>query len=152
MSTNKVKGSTILLNKIILLMLLSILSSCAYYSPIYWGWGEWSGSNLSGMENQPVSKFEWSRLPGVITMIDGDTVGSGYKKAKLLPGIHKIDYAYSPAQFGTHPRGSFEMELKAGHLYEFRIKLCFSCNPRRYDTWVMDKTTGDIVWGQIKSN
>ena len=138
------------MNKIPILLFVLMLSSCASYSPIYWGWGEWTGPGVSGIENNSFTRFDWSRLPGIITLIDGDSVGTGYKKSKLLPGSHIIEYAYYPAEFGTHPKGLIEVELKAGHMYEFRIRLCYSCNPRRYATWVHDKTAGEIVWGKSK--
>src|SRR5512140_3263922 len=109
----------LLINKILLLLLFLLLSSCAYYSPIYWGWGEWTGKGVTSNGNQPFTEFTWSKLPGIITLIDGDSVGTGYKKAKLLPGRHIIEYAYNPAEFGMHPKGLIGMELKAGHIYEF---------------------------------
>lgn len=136
------------MNRIFYLLIVIMLASCASYSPIYWGWGEWAGPGVSGLENKSVTKFGWSKLPGIITLVDGDRVDHGYKKAKLLPGIHKIEYAYYPAEFGMHPKGIIEIELKAAHEYEFRIKLCYSCNPRRYTSWVLDKTTGEIIWGK----
>jgi hypothetical protein len=139
-----------LMNKVVSVLVFLVLSSCAYYSPIYWGWGEWAGPEVSGIENNSVARFDWSRLPGVITMINRDSVGAGYKKAKLIPGRYLINYAYYPAEFGTHPSGLIEIELSAGHEYEFRIKLCYACSPREYITWVQDKTTGEIVWGQLK--
>ncbi len=138
------------MNKISILLFVLMLSSCAYYSPIYWGWGEWSGPEVSGVGNNSAAIFDWSRLPGIITFIDGDSVGCGYKKAKLLPGSHVIEYAYYPAEFGMHPEGLIEIDLKAGHEYGFRIKLCYSCIPRRYTTWVNDKTNGAVVWGKSK--
>ncbi len=137
------------MNKILFLLLFSILSSCAYYSPIYWGWGEWAGPGVTGRENQALTGFSWSKLPGIITLIDGDSVGTGYKMAKLLPGRHIIEYAYYPVEFGIHPKGLIEIELKAGHNYEFRLKLCYSCIPRRYSMWVSDKTSDEIVWGEF---
>ena len=140
----------IFIKKIVPLFSLLILSSCAYYSPIYWGWGEWSGPGVLEMEEQSVTIFDWSRLPGIITSIDGIKAGSGYKKAKLSPGNHKIEYAYYPANFGMHPSGLIEMELRADHSYEFRIKLCYSCNPRRYRIWIHDRTTGKKVWEMIR--
>jgi hypothetical protein len=136
------------LNKTILLLLSSLMVSCAYYSPIYWGWGEWAGPDVAGVENTLIADFDWSRLPGVITSIDGTSIGNGYKKARLSPGIHRLEYAYFPAEFGTHPRGILELNLVAGHLHEFRIQLCFWCMPRRYAVWVDDKTTGESVWGK----
>ena len=136
------------MNKIALLIISLMLSSCAYYSPIYWGWGEWANPEVSSMENHSVSRFDWSKLPGVITFIDGDSVGN-YKKAKLLSGKHIIEYAYYPVEFGVHPKGLIEIELKAGHLYEFRIKLCYSCIPRRYAVWIKDKTSDEIAWGKL---
>ena len=137
------------MKKAILLMLLSFLSSCcAHYSPIYWGWGEWAGPDVAGVENAPVAGFDWSKLPGVITSIDGTGVGEGYKKARLSPGRHRVEYAYSPTQFGLHPKGALEIDLIAGHEYEFRIELCFWCTPRRFAVWVDDRTTGEVAWGK----
>jgi len=136
------------MNKLVLLLLSSLMVSCAHYSPIYWGWGEWAGSDVAGVENDSISSFGWSKLPGVIKSIDGNSVGTGYKKAKLLPGRHVIEYAYYPAEFGEHPRGMIEIDLKAGHLYEFGLKLCFWCQPRKYAVWVDDKATGEVVWGK----
>jgi hypothetical protein len=122
--------------------------SCANYSPIYWGWGEWAGPDVAGVENNLITSFGWPELPGVITSIDGTGLGTGYKKARLSPGRHRIEYAYHPSEFGVHPTGIMEMDLIAGHLYEFRIKLCFWCAPRKYSVWVDDKTTGKVVWGK----
>jgi len=136
------------MNRLILLLLSLLMASCAHYSPIYWGWGEWAVSDVTGLENGLVAYVDWSTLPGVITSIDGHTVGSGHKKAKLLPGSHVIEYAYYPAEFGVHPKGTIAIQLEAGHSYEFCIRLCFWCNPRKYAVWVDDKTTAEAVWGR----
>jgi hypothetical protein len=100
------------------------------------------------VESDVTANLDWSTLPGVITSIDGNRVGNGYKKAKLLPGSHVIEYAYSPVEFGEHPRGTIALELQAGHLFEFRLKLCFWCNPRKFAVWVDDNSTGETVWGK----
>ena len=92
------------MNRISFLLFVILFSSCASYSPIYWGWGEWASPGISGIEDSSVTRFYWSKLPGIITLIDGDSVGTGYKKAKLLPGSHIIEYAYYPAGFGAHPK------------------------------------------------
>ncbi len=136
------------MKKATLLLLSSLLVSCAHHSPIYWGWGEWVASDAAGMKEDMVARFDWSTLPGVITSVDGNSVGEGFKKARMVPGKHVIKYAYYPAQFGQHPEGTAEMDLKAGHLYEFHLKLCFSCTPRKFAVWVEDKTIGTLVWGQ----
>jgi hypothetical protein len=136
------------MNRVILLLLSSLMVSCAYYSPIYWGWGEWVGSDVAGLENDSVATFDWSKLPGVITLIDENSVGTGYKKAKLSPGRHVIGYAYYPAEFGVHPKGIIEIDLTAGHSYEFGLRLCFWCKPRKYAVWVDDKTSSEEVWGK----
>jgi hypothetical protein len=136
------------MNKLTLLLLSLLMVSCAHYSPIYWGWGEWVTTDVENMGNDLVAYFDWSTLPGVITSIDRNAVGSGYKKAKLLSGPHEIEYAYYPAEFGVHPKEKITMQLEAGHSYEFRIKLCFWCSPRRYSVWVDDKNTGETVWGK----
>jgi hypothetical protein len=129
-------------------LLLSLLVSCAHYSPIYVGWGEWSGSDVAGVENSLIASVDWSRLPGVIASIDGTGVGTGYQRARLSPGRHRIEYTYHTAEFGKHPTGMMEIELLSGHVYEFQIRLCFWCMPRRYAVWVDDKTAGEVVWGK----
>lgn len=136
------------MNRLIVLLLSSLMVSCAYYSPIYWGWSEWVGSDVAAVDNDFITSMDWSKLPGVITLIDGSAVGAGYKKAKLLPGRHVIEYAYYTAEFGMHPRGIIEIDLTAGHSYEFGIKLCFWCMPRKYAVWIDDKTTSEKVWGK----
>jgi hypothetical protein len=40
------------------------------------------------------------------------------------------------------------MEFKACHSYQFGLKLCFWCSPRKYAVWIDDKTTGELVWGK----
>lgn len=142
------RRNTILTKALISLLLSLITVSCAYYSPIYWGWGEWVGSDVVGLANDSIVTLDWSAVPGVITLIDQNQVGAGYKKAKLAAGSHVIEYAYYPAEFGVHPRGTIELHLAMGHAYEFRLKLCFWCIPRKYAAWVEDKTTSEDVWGK----
>ncbi len=113
-----------------------------------WGWREWVGPDVAAVESGPIATIDWSKLPGVISMIDQSKVGAGYDKAKLSPGKHIIEYAYSPSEFGVHPSGTIEIDLTPGHSYEFRIKLCFWCMPRKYAAWVDDKTSGEKVWGK----
>jgi hypothetical protein len=136
------------MKRILLGLLPLIVVSCAHHSPIYWGWGEWAAPETKSIQEALVARLDWSTLPGVITSIDGNKVGKGFKKARMMPGKHRIEYAYYPAEFGAHPTGSFELELKAGHVYDFRIKLCFSCMPRKSSVWVEDKTSGELAWGQ----
>ncbi len=136
------------MNRLIPLLISLLIVSCSHYSPIYWGYGEWKVSGISGFDNNSIARLEWAKKPGVITSIDGNSLGGGYKKAKLFPGIHVIDYADYPASFGAHPKGTMEIDFKAGHLYEFNIKYCFWCKPRRYAVWIDDKTTGDVKWGK----
>lgn len=125
-----------------------LLVSCSYYSPIYWGWGEWVGADVAGVETAPSATIDWFKLPGVITAIDGKIVGNGYKQAKLPAGKHIIEYAYYTAGFGAHPQGVVELEMEPGHSYEFEIKLCFWCMPRRFAVWVDDRTMNKVVWGE----
>lgn len=136
------------LSKLNLLLLSTLIVSCAHTSPIYRGGGEWVGSNLTAPGNDFIATFDWSRLPGIVTLIDESRVGTGYKRARLLPGRHVIAYAYHPAEFGVHPKGTIEIDLVAGHAYEFGVRLCFWCTPRKYAVWVDDKTTGEKVWGK----
>lgn len=137
------------MNKAVLLLLSLLLASCsARFSPFFLGRGEWAQYDVVGIETSLTVHFDWSTLPGVITSIDGAVIGEGYKKAKLSPGKHQLEYVDHPAEFGTHPRGLIEVDLLAGHGYEFRIKYCFWCKPRRYTVWVDDKTTGELVWGK----
>lgn len=133
---------------LVIILLSSLLFSCAHYSPIYWGWGEWDGVGVAGEKAGLSAGLDWSKRPGVITAIDGKSIGSGYKKAKLLPGRHVIEYAYYTAQFGAHPKGIIELDVQAGHSYQFDIKLCFWCNPRKFAVWVYDNTVGTVVWGE----
>lgn len=133
---------------LLLILLLPLTVSCSHYSPIFWGWGEWAGADVAGLEDAATATFDWYRLPGVITMIDGNGVGDGYKQAKLSPGKHRIEYAYYTAEFGANIKGLLEPDLVAGHRYEFRIELCFWCKPRTCAVWVDDQTTGETVWGK----
>ena len=74
-------------------------------------------------------------------------VGAGFNKAKLTAGKHVIEYLYSPAEFGVHPKGTIEIDLVEGHSYEFRIKLCYWCAPRKHAEWIEDRTTKELAWG-----
>jgi hypothetical protein len=130
------------------LILSSLMASCtARYSPVFWGWREWVDPGLGTDESHLAATLDWATLPGVVTLIDGKDVGSGYKRGRLLPGQHAIAYAYYPSEFGAHPSGTIELHVSPGHSYEFKIDLCFWCSPRRYATWVEDKTTNALVWG-----
>jgi hypothetical protein len=135
-------------NRVALCLLSLLIVSCARYSPAFLGWSEWVEPDLPGIESEVTSSFDWSSFPGVITLIDAKVVGTGYKKAKLSPKKHVIEYADHPAEFGVHPRGKIEIDLESGHSYEFHIKYCFWCTPRKHALWVEDKTAGKLVWGQ----
>ena len=131
-----------------LALLPFIACACApYRSPIYSNYGEWiaPGAALAGSD---VVMLDWSREPGVITTVDGNELGLGYKKATLLPGPHAIEYAYYTANFGEHPMGRIDIELVAGHSYRFDLDLCYWCHPRKYAVWVDDLTLNKIAWGQ----
>lgn len=137
------------MSKFILIFLGLFFVSCsARHSPFFLGYDEWIQRDISNTETSSAARFDWSTLPDVITSIDGVVVGSGYKKARLSPGKHQFEYADHPASFGVHPKGMLEVNLLAGHLYEFRIEYCFWCKPRKYTVWVDDKTTGELVWGK----
>jgi hypothetical protein len=140
----------IIIKSFTFMMFFFLLFSCVSYSPIYWGFKEWSPYDLN-FKNDSVAIFDWSSKPGIITLIDGETVGEGFKKAKLPSGKHVIEYTYYTAKFGTNPKGFIEIELKAGHKYELNLKLNFSSNPRRYSIWVIDKNIPrEFVWGVLK--
>ena len=137
------------MKKSILILLLLLFTSCsARYSPFFLHLKEWTPQNLSPTEHSSLVFFDWSTLPGVITWIDGTPLGSGFKKAKLPPGRHRFEFAAYPAEFGAHPKGVVEIDLIAGHEYEFRMDFCYWCKPRRYAIWVDDKTTGELAWGK----
>lgn len=135
-------------SRLIIVLLSSLMISCAHHSPVYWGAGEWVAPKTAAAERVQSAGIDWSKLPGVITSIDGQNVGNGFKQGKLPPGKHVIEYVYHTAEFGAHPKGSFELTVEAGHAYQFNLKLCFWCHPRRFAVWVDDQTTGALVWGQ----
>ena len=69
---------------------------------------------------------------------------------RLLPGQYTVTVK-------TWPFGSlyeFEVDLKAGHIYEVETSLCaFDCistgEPYRHDRWVQDLTTGERISGVV---
>jgi hypothetical protein len=136
------------MDRLILALLSVLMVSCASSLPFFGGWGEWVGSDAVNVENNLTATFDWSTHPGAITTIDGSSVGNGFKKAKLSPGRHVIEYVSYPAEFGVHPKGIIEIDLTAGHSYEFCLKLCYWCKPRKFAVWVDDKTTNQKVWGK----
>lgn len=136
------------MNRFAILLLASLAISCSYHSPIYGSHGEWTGSGVSGMGPQSTASLDWTRHPDVIKSIDGHKLGDGYKKTRLLPGMHVMEYADYPAEFGAHPRGTIRVNMKKGHSYEFRLKLCFWCMPRKHAGWIEDTTTGEVAWGK----
>ena len=136
-------------NAVVVAVLSLLLAGCpAHYSPIYWDYGEWNAPDAASADRSVTVSLDWSTEPGVIQSIDAVALGKGYKKAKLRPGRHRLEYASYPAEFGAHPQGNVDVDLLAGHAYEFGMKLCFWCTPRRYAVWVIDTTTGDLVWGK----
>ena len=136
------------MNRLILLLMSSLIISCSQYSPIYWSYGEWADSDFSGVENDSIAKIEWPKVPGLIRSIDGISIGKGYNKAILFPGIHIFEYYEEAVEFGPHPKGAIKIDLKPGHLYEIHLKLCYWCIPRKHTVWIDDKTTGEVVWGK----
>ena len=135
--------------KAYVLLVILVLTSCsARYSPFFGGWGEWVEGNVAGLKNSSTAGFDYVTLPGVITSIDGIVVGEGYVKARLSPGKHQLEYADQPAKFGSQPTGLIEVQLVAGHEYEFQIEYCYWCHPRKFAAWVEDKATGELVWGK----
>ena len=136
------------MNPLLVMCLATLLVSCANLSPASWGASEWKGTGTAGVATASLASLDWSKLPGVIAAIDGTKVGTGYNQAQLAPGRHVIEYAYHTAEFGAHPQGKFGIDLHAGHAYEFNIKLCFWCSPRKSAVWVDDLTSNTLVWGK----
>lgn len=137
------------MSKIILVLITLLLVSCsARYSPFFWGYDEWTPDHALTIDRSSTAVFDWSTLPNVITMIDGKPIGRGYKRARLSPGRHQLEFAAYPAKFGAHPKGLLDVDMLPGHEYEFRIDFCFWCKSRRYAVWVDDKTTGKLIWGK----
>ena len=141
------KTDTSYLDISIILLLSLLMASCAGSSPFQAG-GEWADPATAALHDELITHFDWSKLPDVVTSIDNDEVGAGYKMAKLLPGRHFIKYTYHTAAFGANPSGVIELDLAKGHSYEFNLKLCFWCMPRKYAAWVEDTTVNQIVWGR----
>jgi hypothetical protein len=129
-----------------ILILPFLLASCGI--AMFANYGEWVDSNTVGVDPRVTATLDWSTLPGVITAIDGREFGRGYKTARLAAGVHDIEYSYYTGAFGTNLIGSLQFDFVEGHEYEFRMKLCFWCVPRRYAIWVDDKATGQLVWGR----
>lgn len=133
---------------LILCLLSALTLSCAQHSPIYRGWGEWVGPDVTGLGNDLIATFDWSGTPGMITTIDENHLGDGYTMARLAPGRHVIEYAYYTAEFGAHPMGKIELDLAPGHVYAIGLQLCYWCHPRKYAVWVDDRTSGGLIWGK----
>jgi len=132
--------------QIVIPLIAAILAGCAAMETR--SWGEWISSDIAGTDTDALSILDWSDHPGVIVSIDGVTdVGTGFKKARLRPGKHTISFADYPAEFGIHPKGSFDIEMKPGHRYRFGIQYCYICKPRKYAVWTDDMTNGELVWG-----
>lgn len=137
------------MKKLTILLLSLAIASC--FSLEAMKWGEWTAPDVTDLSSESVASFDWSDWPGMIISIDGDSrPGTGYKKAKLLPGRHVLEYSNYLAEFGpdNHVKGTIEMELKAGHSYQFGFDTCYWCKPRRFTVWVEDRNTGEIVWGK----
>lgn len=118
---------------------------------------EWIASEAAGVKDDSLAIITWSRYPAELALIDGDSLRIRYKKAKLLPGRHIIGYEYSPEYDEINTSGtirSFEIELKSGHQYELRMKYHWWTNIRRYEVWVVDKTSfrenWRIIWGEVR--
>lgn len=130
------------------LLLAGLLASCsARYSPVFAGWGEWADPGAGELRGEAAATLDWADWPTAIQSIDGKAVGTGYKRARLTPGLHTVAYLYNPAEFGARPRGTAQVAFAQGHSYRFNIKLCFWCIPRKYAVWIDDSTTGRVVWG-----
>jgi len=126
---------------------LLMLNLAACYSIQTQSWGEWTEHDPVASEVAFTASFSWADWPGMVISIDrhGD-VATGYKRARLLPGKHVIGYSNHVHDFG-HVSGEIQIDLVAGHSYEFHFDTCYWCKPRKYAVWVYDATNGAVVWG-----
>lgn len=137
-----------LVKRLALPLLCLGLLSCRSFDTM--SWGECLDADGAGQPTESIAIVDWSDWPDMITRIDTDRcIGSGrtgYRKARLSPGKHVLEYSNHVHSMG-HVAGRIELEVKKGHAYEFRFDTCFWCMPRRYALWIDDKTTGEVAWG-----
>jgi hypothetical protein len=123
------------------------LALCACVSMQTRNWGRWSEGAPSEHAPGSTAIFGWSDWPGMIVSIDRHgEVATRYKSAQLRSGSHIIEYSNHVHDFG-HVSGAMELDLVAGHTYEFRFATCYWCKPRKFAVWVDDTTIGSVAWG-----
>lgn len=131
------------------LLLALGLAACRSFGTARWG----DCPDADGAQASAASSavFDWSEWPDMITSIDGNRcVGSGktgYKRARLLPGRHVVEYRNYVLDLG-YAAGRIELDVQAGHSYRFDFDACYWCRKRRFTAWVDDRTTGQVAWGQ----
>ena len=131
-----------------LITVFLLVSLVACYSLETRDWGQWTEGDLAQQETSSATVFAWDDWPGMIVGIDRNAaVASGYKSARLRPGMRTIEYSNHVQNFG-HVQGEIKMVLVAGHSYQFRFDTCFWCKPRQFAVWVDDVTTGELAWGK----
>jgi hypothetical protein len=127
------------------LLVCIALVSC--YSIETKDWGQWIDRDAAKQGVGLAVIFGWPKWPGMIIGIDQHgEVANGYKSAMLRPGMHIIEYSNHVHDFG-HVKGEIQLNLLAGHTYEFNFDTCYWCVPRKLAVWVDDATTGHVVWG-----
>jgi hypothetical protein len=132
-------------NPLIAVVLSVSLAAC--FSLETRDWGEWAEKDLAQQSTASAAGFDWRDWPGMIVSIDlHDEVATGYKSARLRPGMHIIKYSNHVHDFG-HVKGEMKIILLAGHNYRFHFDTCYWCNPRRFAVWVDDLTTAELAWG-----
>ncbi len=133
------------MNRLVAVFLSIGLTAC--FSLETRNWGEWTEKDLPQQSTGLLAGFDWHDWPGMIVRIDQhQEVATGYKSARLRPGMHIIEYSNHVHDFG-HVVGEIKITLLAGHDYGFRFKTCYWCNPRRFAVWVDDLTTAELAWG-----
>lgn len=133
-------------------ILLIALNACFKIDTLFWR-GYVSPDTLA-LSNEQVSIFDWSNSPGMIINIDGARIigvgRDGFKFARLNPGMHIFEYSNYVHDFG-HIYGKIEINLKPGVKYLFKFKTCYWCNTRKFAVWVINESSGEIVWGNAPS-
>jgi hypothetical protein len=133
-------------------ILLMALNSCFKVDTLFWR--RYVSPNASSLSSDQASIFDWSNTPGMIMNIDEVDISAvgreGFKSARLNPGVHTFKYSNYVHDFG-HINGKLDVNLKPGQKYLFKFKTCYWCSPRKYAVWVINESSGEIVWGNLPS-